>query len=162
DRLGRLLAALGVEPERTQAIVMGIVAWREGRGAAFSAIPGPTFPGAATSFQEIEELLAVRGGTPAIFYGTYLPGTDNPQPDQPRLVKRSGLVDCLSVFGAKDQVDANTADPAVLYALGMPEIGVRALLAQRAKAPLEPNQLGEMRELFGPAASFLRLAGFSI
>src|SRR5262249_46299483 len=139
ERLARLLVGMGVEPERVQVIVQGVQAWRAGQGALFSSLPGPTFPGAGTSFQEIEELLAVRGVTPEIFYGTYVPVTDQPEPGMPRLVRRSGLIDCLSVFGTNERVDANTADPAVLYALGMPEQGIQALVAQRNVAPLDDN-----------------------
>src|SRR5207253_1879659 len=155
DRLSRLLTGLGVAPAHIQEIVEGVLAWRAGRGSSYASIPGPTFPGAGTSFQEIEEMLAVRGITPDIFYGSYVPAADKPAPGEPRLVKHSGLVDCLSVFGARDQVvDANNADPAVLYALGMPADGIQALVAQRSIAPLDNAKLGEMRELFGPAASF--------
>jgi len=163
ERLARLLVALGVEPPRIQAIVQSVEAWRAGKGEAFSSLPGPTFQASGTSFQEIEEMLAVRGITPDIFYGTYVPVTDAPAPGQPRLIRRSGLVDCLSVFGSKDQrVDANTADPAVLYSLGMPEAGIQALVAERNIKPLDDAKLGQMRELFGPAASFLRLEGNTI
>ena len=100
--------------------------------------------------------------TPELFYGTYVPVTDRPDPNAPRLVRRSGLIDCLSVFGSNAQVDANTADPAVLYALGMPEDGIRALVAQRNIAPLDNNRLNSMIPLFGPAGPLLRLAGNSI
>jgi general secretion pathway protein K len=162
ERLERLLSALRLEPERVQAIVQGLLAWRAGRGASFSSLSGPTFPGAAASFQEIEELLAVRGVTPEIFYGTYIPATDQPEPGQPRLVRRSGLIDCLSVFGTNERVDANTADPAVLYALGMPEAGIQALVAQRNLGPLDNNRLNAMMPLFGPAGSLLRLDGNTI
>ena len=126
DQLARLLEGLGVPGERIGAIVEGVTAWRAGRGSSFSSLPGPTFPGAGTSFQEIEEILAVRGVTPDLFYGNYVPAPDAALPDHARLVRRSGLVDCLSVFGSKNgQVDANTADPAVLHALGMPDSGIQ-------------------------------------
>jgi len=160
-RLARLLLALGVEQGRGQEIVEGVMAWRAGRGASFSSLPGSTFPGPGASFQEIEELLAVRGITPEIFYGTYTPAPD-PAPGEPRLIRRGGLVDCLSIFGSKDRVDANTASPAVLFALGMPEDGIRALVARRAAGPLDAKQLGDMTPLFGPAGAFLRLEGNSI
>ena len=61
----------------------------------------------------------MRGITPELFYGTYVPAQGEPGPGEPRLMRRSGLVDCLSVFGSKSQVDANTADPAVLAAIGI-------------------------------------------
>jgi general secretion pathway protein K len=161
ERLARLLEGLGASGDRISAIVSGVLGWRGGQGASFSSLQGPTFPGAATSFQEIEEMLAVRGVTPDLFYGTYAT-TDGPGGDRGRLIRRSGLVDCLSVFGSKDQVDANTADPAVLHALGMPDSGIQALVAQRSIKPLDINKLGEMMQLFGVAGPMLRLEGHSI
>ena len=119
DRLVRLLTALGVEPGPAMEITRAIVARRGGAPAPLSLPPGPSFPAPGASFQEIEELLSVRGITPELFYGTYVPAQGDPGPGEPRLIRRSGLVDCLSVFGSKSQVDANTADPAVLAAIGI-------------------------------------------
>jgi general secretion pathway protein K len=162
EQLGRLLEALGASPDRISSIVEGVVGWREGRGSSFSSLDGSTFPAAGTSFQEIEEMLAVRGVTPELFYGTYTPAPDGAA-GGPRLIRHGGLVDCLSVFGSRDgQVDANTADPAVLHALGMPDSGIQALVAQRSAAPLDMGKLNDMMPLFGPAAPFLRLEGHSI
>ncbi|MDE3166444.1 MAG: hypothetical protein KGN36_11620, partial [Acidobacteriota bacterium] len=161
EQLARLLEGLGAAPERISAIVQGVMGWREGRGSSFSSLDGSTFPGAGTSFQEIEEMLAIRGVTPELFYGTYAPVPAG-APGGPRLVRRSGLIDCLSVFGSHDQVDANTADPAVLHALGMPDAGIQALVMQRTIAPLDMDKLGGMMELFGPAGPLLRLEGHSI
>jgi general secretion pathway protein K len=161
-QFARMLTYMGVDPERVQAIIMGVQAWKDGQGASFSSIQAPTFPGPGTSFQEIEELLAVRGITPEIFYGTYVPVTDNPEPGKPRLARRSGLIDCLSVFGSKNLVDANTADPAVLYALGVPEEGIRALVAMRNIEPLNEARLNGIRPMLGEGGGSLRLEGNSI
>ena len=133
-----------------------------GRGGAFSLAPGSSFPAAGASFQEIEELLSVRGITPEVFYGTYVPAQGEPGPGQPRLIRRSGLVECLSVFGSKGQVDANTADPAVLTALGMTPDVVQFLLRLRREAPLTQERLDQLAPMLGPAAQFLRLEGNSI
>ena len=160
-QLARLLEALGASGDRISAIVEGVMAWRAGRGSSFSSLPGSTFPGSGTSFQEIEEMLAVRGVTPDLFYGTYA-AAEAPPAGQARLVRRSGLVDCLSVFGSKAQVDANTADPAVLHALGAPDSGIQALVMQRRIKPLDPAKLGELMPLLGTAGPMLRLAGNSI
>jgi hypothetical protein len=104
----------------------------------------------------------VRGVTPEIFYGTYVPAQGDPGPGEPRLIRRSGLVECLSVFGSKSQVDANTADPAVLAALGLTPDGVQLLLRQRRMAPLTPERLGQLAPLLGPGGQMLRLEGNSI
>ena len=166
DRLMRLVTALGVEQGQASEITRAIVARRTvgggGAGGAFSLAAGSSFPTAGASFQEIEELLSVRGITPELFYGTYVPAQGDPEPGQPRLIRRSGLVECLSVFGSKGQVDANTADPAVLMALGMTPDVVQFLLRLRREAPLTQVSLNQLAPMLGPAAQFLRLEGNSI
>jgi hypothetical protein len=156
----RLVTALGVEPGTAMEITQGILARRG--GGAISPPPGPSFSPPGASLQEIEELLSVRGVTPEIFYGTYVPAQGDPGPGEPRLIRRSGLVECLSVFGSKSQVDANTADPAVLAALGLTPDGVQLLLRQRRMAPLTPERLGQLAPLLGPGGQMLRLEGNSI
>jgi len=103
----------------------------------------------------------VRGVTPDLFYGTYI-ASDAPLAGQRRLVRRSGLIDCLSVFGSRERIDANTADPAVLHALGMPDSGIQALVAMRNLAPLDLNRLSELMPQLGAAGPGLRLEGNSI
>jgi general secretion pathway protein K len=157
DRLMGLVTALGVEPGPAMEITQGILARRGGGGAALSPSPGPSFPGPPASLQEVEELLSVPGITPEIFYGTYIPAQGNPAAGEPRLIRRSGLVDCLSVFGSKGQVDANTADPAVLAAIGLTPDGIQILLSQRRAEPLTPGRLGQLANSLGPASQFLIL-----
>src|ERR1017187_8204946 len=140
DRLMRLVTALGVEPGQATEVTQGILARRGGAGDALSPSAGPSFPGPGASLQEVEELLSVPGITPEIFYGTYVPAQGNPAAGEPRLIRRSGLVECLSVFGSKGQVDANTADPAVLAAIGLTPDGIQVLLSQRRAEPLTPGR----------------------
>jgi general secretion pathway protein K len=161
DRLLRLIAALGVDPGLATEITQGIVARRGGAGGGDSVPPGPTFPGIAASFQEIEELLSVSGVTPEIFYGTYIPAQGDSAAGGARLIRRRGLVECLSVFGSSGLVDANTADPAVLAALGLTPGGIQLLLQERA-VPLTPARLAQLQPLLGPGGQSLRLEGNSI
>ncbi|MEO8596301.1 MAG: hypothetical protein ABI759_23485 [Candidatus Solibacter sp.] len=165
ERLLRLLAALGVEPGASMQIAQGILARRLGVGAALSLPVAPTFPQSGASFQEIEELLSVRGITPEIFYGTYVPNETaqgEVRQGEPRLLRRSGLADCLTVYGTSEQVDANTADAAVLSAAGLPDAAIRQLVEARKVAPLTPERLAQMASGFGPGAASLRLEGNSI
>ena len=162
ERLMRLMAALGIDPAASLQIVQGILAHRPGAPLSISQATAPTFPQSATSFQEIEELLSVRGVTPEIFYGTYVPAQGEPRKGEPRLVRRSGLVDCLTVYGTGEQVDANTADPAVLAAVGMPPATIAQLVQARKLLPLNPERLAQFASGFGPAAAFIRLEGNSI
>lgn len=162
DRLVRLLRALGVELPQAMQITQDILIRRGGAAGSFSMPTAPSFPTAGASLQETEELLSVKGITPEIYYGTYVPVQGEPQPGEPRLIRRTGLADCLSVFGSSTQVDANTADPAVLAALGLTPEGVQILLQQRRPTPLTPERLAKLGPLLGPAAQFLRLEGNSI
>ena len=167
EDLVRLLTALGAGG-RAESIAAAIDSWRKPGGGGEDSIsaPGlPSFRAAHASFQEIEELLLVPGVTPDLFYGTYVPaeaGVEAPLPDgspAPRLVPRGGLIDCLTVYGSGNQVDANTAPPAVLAAVGMPAFAIQALVARRQQSPLTQAQLGEFLGSVGAAAGRLRVEG---
>ena len=86
----------------------------------------PSFRARHASFQEIEELLLVRGVTRDLFHGSYI------LDPQGRLVRRAGLRDCLSVYGSMGLIDVNTAEPAVMQAIGVSPGAVAALVAFRA------------------------------
>ena len=169
--LFRLGVALGIEPERAQEIAAAIADWRSPArpGSPFDAYYlslVPSFPASHASIQEIEELLRVRGVTPDIFYGTYVPSQmatgAAPEPGGLRLVPRPGLVDCLSVFGSKDVVDVNTASPAVLAAIGLSQYAIGALLQQRRLGPINETQMGAFLESIGAGGGRLRAGGNSI
>ena len=77
DQLMTMLTALGIDPARASVIAAGIVDWRSpgtGGGPFDTYYLGrtPSFQAPHASFQEIEELLSVRGVTPDIFYGTWV------------------------------------------------------------------------------------------
>lgn len=145
--LSRLLLALGVEPQRASVITAAVVAWRK-PGVSTLAMPMnldvPTFETPHASFQSIEEMLNVQGVTPEIFYGTYVPAPEGAPIGAPRLEARPGLVDCLSVFGAKDSIDINTAQPAVLTALGVPPGTIEAIVERRRQTPFLLKDIGSV------------------
>lgn len=172
--LFRLGVALGIEPDRAQEIAAAIDDWR--RPSATGGLAGPfassnlslapTFRAGHASIQEIEELLNVRGVTPDIFYGTYVPSQTTVRTSSEagveRLIPRPGLADCLSVYGSKDRVDANTASPAVLAAVGVTPYAIGALLQRRRMGPILEEQLGAFLESVGAGNSRLRVGGNSI
>jgi general secretion pathway protein K len=167
EMLYRLCLALGIEPERAQAIASGIDAWRRGPagGGANPYFPGgePSFPASPASFHEIEELLLVKGVTPDIFYGTYVPAPEGTGDNGPRLIPRQGLADCLSVFGSNGaEVDANAASPAVLAAIGLSPQAVAALVERRRAALFTEQSLAEFLQLIGAPGIPLRVIGRSI
>jgi general secretion pathway protein K len=136
EDLFRLLLALGADPGRAQEIVAGIVDWRAPQPVNAPTLfdqyylsRNPSFRSRHASFEEIEEVLLIKGMTPELFYGTYDRDTKG------RLVAHSGLRDCLSVYGSASQVDANTAEPAVLAAVGLPPESIGAIVQMRRVRP---------------------------
>jgi general secretion pathway protein K len=165
--LYRVNMALGMEPERARQIALAIDDWR--RPGAEAVAPdahymalGPTFRVLHTSIREIEELLQVKGVTPDLFYGTYIPAPEGADPRTPRLVPRPGLIDCFSVFGSKDRLDVNTAQPAVLLAIGLPPEAVNAIVQQRNQTPFTEKSLGEFLQMINHPGALLRVEGNSI
>jgi general secretion pathway protein K len=135
EKLMLLLTALGLDEERAQEVASAIIDWRTPLGANSSgAFDGfyqsltPSFRARHASFEEIEELLSVKGVTSDLYYGTYVRDTSI---DPPQLVARGGLKDCVSVYGSAGQLDVNGAAPAAMAAVGVPPEVIRAAVAQR-------------------------------
>lgn len=166
EELYRLLLALGLQPNRAGEITAAIVDWRSGApGSAFDQYYlslTPSFRARHASFEEVEELLSVKGITPELYYGTYVPAGEDAGGEGPRLLARPGLADCLSVFGSETQVDANTASPAVLAAIGLSPDAINTLVEHRRLAPLTQQQLSEFLPLAGAAGGRLRVGGNSM
>jgi general secretion pathway protein K len=125
--------------------VAAILDWRSGSSGPtlfdqyYSTI-APTFRARHASFQEIEELLLVRGMTPELYYGNYVADSDG------RLFATGGLRDCFSVWGSQGPFDINAASPALMAAVGMQPDTVRSVAERRRIRPL--HDLGEVG---GPA-----------
>jgi general secretion pathway protein K len=167
DDLLRLLVNLGVHPARAQDIAAAIVDWRAPppplSGSAFDdfyASLHPPYQAPHARFHDIEELLSVKGVTPDLFYGTWQP---MPEGSAQHLALRTGLADCVAVFGATRQFDVNTAPPEVLAAIGVPPEGVAALVRQRRIQPFaNPNDLAPFSGIAGDGFARLRIGGFTI
>ncbi len=159
--LVRLLLALGQPPGAAQEIAAAIDEWRHpaDNGSIFDGdymAQVPSFRAPHASFQEIEELLLVKGITRDLFYGTYIPADPDRPPGSPRLLPREGLINCLTVYGGDGRVDVNTASPAVLAAIGLPQFAVDALLARR---PFTQQALMEFLTNLDVSAGRLRVEG---
>src|SRR5277367_4135160 len=147
DNLMRVVTVVAGDPGRAAAIVAGILDWRGGSGPSdfdqyyFSI--APTFRSRHASFEEIEELLLVKGMTPELFYGNYIPDANG------RLYASGGLRDCLSVWGGTGPYDINTASPAVMEAMGMPQAGVTQIVNLRQIQPFK--DMGAVSQLGIPA-----------
>ena len=140
EDLTRLGMALGLDEVRADGLAHAIDQARTGAGGPPGLMQQPSFQPSAASLQEIEELLSVPGVTPELFYGTYVPQQD--AAGGMHLVRRAGLVDCLSVYGLGSQVDVNTASPAVLAAVGMNPAAIAAVVARRNRVPFCRTSLG--------------------
>jgi general secretion pathway protein K len=137
DDILRVAAAVSGNLAQAQEIANGIMDWRGGGSSASDTFYGreavslglPTFRPRHASFQEIEELLLVRGMTPELYYGNYV--SDN----EGRLYASGGLRDCLSVWGSPGPFDANTMSPALMQAVGVSGADAQAIVAKRQIAP---------------------------
>jgi hypothetical protein len=164
-RLRRMPAptsALGLDPILAANIALELEQ-RRNPLTAMQIYPGlnPTFQAQAASFQNIEDLLQVKGMTPEILYGTWTPAVD-PE-GRESLTPRPGLADCLSTYGSSNLIDANTAPAPVLAAVGVEPQVISALLQRRAQSPLTSAQLGQFLNSLGSVnGSRLRAGGNTI
>lgn len=173
--LTRLLLVLGAGPGQASELTRAIVDWRTPLTEAgltefdfyYQGLT-PSFRAPHTSYQHVEELLAVKGMTSELFFGSLA--------HDPRggLVERPGLMDCLSVYTSGAGVDANTAAAPVLAAVGLDEGEVGLIVEARRRQPfrsareladigLRPESLARLSVGGGPvytlrATAKLRLA----
>ena len=181
DQFLTLLTALGVDGGRAATIAAGMVDWRSpsGAGSPFDSYYlslTPSFQAPHASFQEIEEILSVRGVTPDIFYGTWVAAGNGDAGENP-LVRRPGLNDCLTVYGVLGSGDVNSA----LAAAGVSSdamaasgtlpgggqgiaanitIGVNAIVTFRSTARLRlpDGKFSDMRRTVGAQVKYLPFA----
>jgi general secretion pathway protein K len=148
DDLLRVLLIVSGDAARSREIAAAILDWRTPSpgGSVFDQYYltiSPTFRTRHASFEEIEELLLVRGMTPELFYGNYVPDSEG------RLYATGGLRDCFSIWGGPGPFDINTASPALMEAMGMPQAGVAAVISHRQLQPF--HDMGEVQRLGFPA-----------
>jgi general secretion pathway protein K len=163
QQLMAILASIDAPGDRAQTIVQGIIDWRSpSPGGSFTDFDqhylsiSPTFRARHASFEEIEELLLVRGMTPEIFYGRYDQAPDG------HLLPRPGLKDCVSLYSAPGVYDINTVQPAVMQALGVPPDAIAQIVAMRQKGPIRSQQLSDLLPRLGAAGGQLGLGSSSV
>jgi general secretion pathway protein K len=142
DELYRVAAAVSGDPALARTLAESIVDWRtpgptplDSFYLSIGLAGGPTFLPRHASFEEIEELLLVRGMTPELFYGNFTSDSEG------RLFARGGMRDCLSVWGGHGPYDINTASPALMEAIGVPPDSIAQILKYRYIRPF--RGLGE-------------------
>jgi general secretion pathway protein K len=138
DDILRVVAAVSGNVMQAREITDAIMDWRGGAAGSMydqyyasigPSMGAPTFRARHASFQEIEELLLVRGMTPELYYGNYVSDS------QGRLYPSGGLRDCLSVWGSTGPFDANGVSPALMQAVGMSPQDAARIVARRQIAP---------------------------
>ena len=161
QELAALLLSFGAEPPRAEEIAAAIANWRSpavpGVPSAFDLFYSslnPSFQARHASFEEIEELMLVKGMTADIFYGTWA------RDAQGRLRPRGGLIECVSIYGSYSGYDINTAHPAVLALTGLSPDVIAGVVARRRVAPFRrPEELSPFVAGAGPGAQGLRIGG---
>jgi hypothetical protein len=155
DQLFNLMSAMGVDPGRASGIAGGIVGWRSPGGT-------PSFQSPHASFEEIEELMAVNGVTPDIFYGTWAP-PNGADPSQATLVRRPGMIDYLTVYGPLGGSDVqkvvqnlNSQSPAPSNFTNLMMQG-NAVFTFRstARLRLQNGQLSDLRRTVGAEVKYV-------
>ena len=155
DDLTKVITAVGGDAGKAREIAAAILDWR---GGSEGTSPNdqyyfgisPTFRARHASFEEIEELLFVRGMTPELFYGNFVAD------DKGALYATGGLRDCLSVWGSMGPFDANTVSPPLMAAIGVPPGVIPAIVARRTAQPFK--DLGEVFAMGAPAGR-IRIGG---
>jgi general secretion pathway protein K len=157
DELFRVAAAVTGDPVLARTLAQSIIDWRSPGPSPLDSFylsiglaGGPTFLPRHASFEEIEELLLVRGMTPELFYGNFVADSEG------RLYARGGLRDCLSVWGGHGPYDVNTASPALMEAVGVPPASVALIMQHRYVRPF--RNMGEVGAL-GISAPLLGVGG---
>ncbi len=157
DELYRVAAAVSGDPALARTLAESIVDLLTPGPTALDSFylsiglaGGPTFRPRHASFEEIEELLLVRGMTPELFYGNYTADAEG------RLFARGGMRDCLSVWGSHGPYDINTASPALMEAMGVPPASIAQILQRRYLRPF--HDMGEAGSL-GISTSGMTVGG---
>jgi general secretion pathway protein K len=108
--LNNLLVNLGIEKETADTIVDSILDWKSPTGlhrlhgadsSYYSSLPNP-YKAKNANFDNLEELLLVKGVTPDILYGN---------------VQRPGLIRFMTIYGNSTRININAAAPELLKAI---------------------------------------------
>ncbi len=135
QQLFRLLLVLGTPEPQARLLTDAILDWRkvpkQGGGLFDGVYRASSFLAPHASFQQLEELLLVRGMTPELFYGYYGPGPDGSR------IWHSGLRECVTTLGAQGGTfDVNTVTPPLLASLGAPPAAINQLLLLRNRVTI--------------------------
>jgi general secretion pathway protein K len=143
EMLERLFMNLGMPFTQAHPLVEAIEDWRDADDEArlggaeslyYLGLPEPYRP-ANQDFRSIDELLLVRGVTPALLYGGYQVGEDG------KVAYRVGLADCLTAATRSSQVNINYAPlPVLLSVPGVSPVMAQLIITGRTARPFASLQ----------------------
>jgi general secretion pathway protein K len=149
QQLRALITAIGIPKEDGDIIADSILDWKDldnmyhlnGAENDFYEALHPPYKAKNGRFDTVEELLLVRGVTPAYFYG-YPERTP-----EGSVVYRYGLSRCITVFSDRNQINVNFAPLPVLMSIpGMSPQAAQAIYERRRVKPFK-NTAEITREL---------------
>ncbi len=132
--LRNLLTQMGYQQEEADTVVDSILDWRDtdelrrlngAESEYYMTLPNP-YKAKNGNFDTIEELMLVKGVTPVMLYGDG---------------KKKGLIDYLTVYSNRNNINVNAAPKEVLMAIpGMTHEKVEYVLAQREGVGIQKMQ----------------------
>jgi len=145
--LRKMIGQLGLEGEARDVVVDSILDWRDPddfyriNGAEsdyYQSLKEP-YHSKNGNFDSIEELLLVRGVTPALFYGKK--GTKNEEEGEGEKEGPIGLRDLFSLYSSGEQIDINSAAlPVLRVVLGLPTEVARSIVKAREEKGFSNQQ----------------------
>ncbi len=154
EDLVKVLMVLGLPPEGAQQVSQAVLHWRGGSQSTLDTVyltRVPSFRAPHASLEQLEELMSVMGITPELYYGGYSRSPEG------AIVPRPGLRDCVSVYSGGGPFDINSVSPAVMQAIGVPPMGIEAVVNLRSQGPI--RQMAAVAPMLGPVAGRFRTGG---
>ena len=146
DVLRNLMLQASLRQDEADTVVDSILDWRDpdqdarplgAEDAYYQGLPEP-YHIKDGPFDNIEELLLVRGVTPEVFYGQKF------KDESGALVTRGGLVHFLTTYTSVNRININSAPVEVLASVpGVDRQRAEAIVQQRREKPFGAAEVGE-------------------
>jgi len=138
EQLRALLQVIGIQPPDSDIILDSIMDWRDVDNAHrpngaeddyYQSLPVP-YKAKNNRMETVEELLLVRGVTPAYYYGHPERAPDG------SVIYKYGLARCFTVYSTSNRINVNDAPLSVLMSVpGMPPEAARMIYERRQVKP---------------------------
>jgi general secretion pathway protein K len=142
--LRKIIDQFGLEGEVKDIVVDSILDWRDpddfyrvngAENEYYQSLKEPYYCKNG-NLDSIEELLLVRGVTPALFYGG-----KKIKKEEEAFLDRTGLKDLFSIYSLGEQVDINSATPLIMkVVLGIPDEVTRIIVKAREDNMFQNHQ----------------------